>query len=653
MKKDQDKTKEQLITELAELRRRVAELGVIKTERKRAEEQLIENTRKYHSLFKNMLNGFAYCEIIVDDNNHPIDFVYLEINDAFERLTGLKREAVVGKKVTEAIPGIKELNPELFDIYGKVALTGEPTKFDIYFEPLEIWLTISVYSPQRGYFVAVFDNITERKQAEERFRRLFEQSNDAVFIHDLEGKLLDVNSKACDMLGYDKDTLLKMPVTALHSEEELPASKKALQTTMETGSIRFESKFKKADGTIIDVDISSSLIDPEGGIVQGITRDITERKQTEDEIHLLLVMTRTISECQDFYEALEVALRDVCKATGWNFGEAWVPSRDGKIMECSPAWYTNTTSLEKFRQLSKEFTFLPNTGLPGRVWSSKQPEWIPDVSLESEEVFLRARIALESGLKAGFGVPITTDGEVLAVLVFFMFEYRKEDDRLVELVSAVATQLGSVIQRRQAEQKAKQAVEKLLSAMQGTIQAIALTVETRDPYTAGHQRRVTALATSIATEMGRSEELIQGISMAGIVHDIGKIYVPAEIMSKPSRLSKIEFAMIKEHCQAGYDILKSVEFPWPIAQIILQHHERMDGSGYPSGLSREDILPEVRILAVADVVEAMASHRPYRPALGLDKALEEITQNKGKLYDPKVADACKKLFAEGRFKFAS
>ena len=226
-----------------------------------------------------------------------------------------------------------------------------------------------------------------------------------------------------------------------------------------------------------------------------------------------------------------------------------------------------------------------------------------------------------------------------------------KEERL--LINAVAERLGKVAERRQAEEERKQATEKLLKAMQGTIQAIAVTVETRDPYTAGHQRRVTELATSIATEMGLSEELIQGISMVGIVHDIGKIYVPAEILSKPSRLSEIEFSMIKMHCQVGYDILKAIEFPWPIAQTVLQHHERMDGSGYPLGLSGEDILLEARILAVADVVEAMASHRPYRPSLGLDKALEEIVQNKGKLYDPKVADACLKLFAEGRFKFES
>ena len=226
----------------------------------------------------------------------------------------------------------------------------------------------------------------------------------------------------------------------------------------------------------------------------------------------------------------------------------------------------------------------------------------------------------------------------------FLTEYNK---RIVAKLEEKVAELEVEITER------KKAEEKLLNAMQGTIQAIALTVETRDPYTAGHQRRVTTLATSIATEMGRLKELIQGISMAGIVHDIGKIYVPAEILSKPSRLNEVEFNMIRMHCQAGYDILKSVEFPWPIAQIILQHHERMDGSGYPSCLSGEDILLEARILAVADVVEAMSSHRPYRPALGIDKALEEIAQNKGKLYDPKVTDACAQLFAEGRFKFES
>ncbi|HID87880.1 MAG TPA: HD-GYP domain-containing protein [Anaerolineae bacterium] len=156
---------------------------------------------------------------------------------------------------------------------------------------------------------------------------------------------------------------------------------------------------------------------------------------------------------------------------------------------------------------------------------------------------------------------------------------------------------------------------------------------------------------SIAREMGLPEEQFEGIRIAGLIHDIGKINVPAEILSKPGPLSELEFGLIQAHPQVGHDILKTIEFPWPVAQIVLQHHERMDGSGYPQGLSDDNILLEARILGVADVVEAMASHRPYRPPRGLDKALEEISRNRGILYDPEVVDACLKLFTEKGFTF--
>jgi putative nucleotidyltransferase with HDIG domain len=187
--------------------------------------------------------------------------------------------------------------------------------------------------------------------------------------------------------------------------------------------------------------------------------------------------------------------------------------------------------------------------------------------------------------------------------------------------------------------------------MEGTIQAMALVTEMRDPYTAGHQRRVATLSSAIAMEMGLSGEEIDGIYLAGVVHDIGKIYVPAEILSKPGRLTEIEFHLIKVHPQVGFDILKTIEFPWPIAQIVLQHHEKMNGSGYPSGISGGDILLGARILSVADVVEAISSHRPYRPALGVEKALREISSNRGTLFDAHVVDACIRLFIEKGFQF--
>jgi len=191
----------------------------------------------------------------------------------------------------------------------------------------------------------------------------------------------------------------------------------------------------------------------------------------------------------------------------------------------------------------------------------------------------------------------------------------------------------------------------LRKALGGIIQAMSLAIETRDPYTSGHQQRVADLARSIAQEMGLPEDQVDGLRMAGIIHDLGKIAVPAEILSKPTKLGNIELALIKIHPQTGYDILKDIDFPWPVAEIALQHHERMDGSGYPQGLKGKDILLEARILAVADVVEAMASHRPYRPALGMDAALDEIAKNRDTLYDPEVVDACLRLFREKGFRF--
>ncbi len=206
--------------------------------------------------------------------------------------------------------------------------------------------------------------------------------------------------------------------------------------------------------------------------------------------------------------------------------------------------------------------------------------------------------------------------------------------------------LRDVTERMSAQKELKQSFEKVQRILEEIIQAISRIVETRDPYTAGHQQRVANLACAIAEEMGFSKDQIDGIRMAGAIHDIGKLYVPAEILSKPTALSDAEMAMVRSHPQVGYDILKGIEFPWPVAEIILQHHERMLGNGYPAGLKGEEILIEARILAVADVVEAMSSHRPYRPALGIKKALEEISRYRGYYYDPIVADACVELFAE-------
>jgi PAS domain S-box-containing protein len=207
--------------------------------------------------------------------------------------------------------------------------------------------------------------------------------------------------------------------------------------------------------------------------------------------------------------------------------------------------------------------------------------------------------------------------------------------------------------QRKKEQELKQTYQKLKKTMDATIDTISRILEAKDPYTAGHQHRVCQLAIPLAQELNLAEDKIEGIKIASLIHDIGKIGLPTEILSKPTRLTDIEFSLIKGHSQIGYDILKSIDFSYPIARIVLQHHERLNGSGYPRGLKGNEIIMEAKIIGVADVVEAMSSHRPYRPALGIDKALEEISKNKGILYDPEVADACIKLFKEKGFKFGS
>jgi PAS domain S-box-containing protein len=208
-----------------------------------------------------------------------------------------------------------------------------------------------------------------------------------------------------------------------------------------------------------------------------------------------------------------------------------------------------------------------------------------------------------------------------------------------------------ITDRKLAEENLKETAEKLRKSLLGTIQAMSLMVETRDPYTAGHQRRVSKLARVIAQEMALSLDTVDAIRMAGIIHDIGKISIPAEILSKPGKLSDMEFSLIKVHPQSGYDILRDVGLPYPVAEMVFQHHERLDGSGYPQGLKNGQILLESQIIAVADVVEAMASHRPYRPALGIGVALEEIEKNKSIFYDAGVVDVCVKLFREKMFTF--
>jgi len=292
-----------------------------------------------------------------------------------------------------------------------------------------------------------------------------------------------------------------------------------------------------------------------------------------------------------------------------------------------------------------------------RVIRSGKPYLVQDIVTESDSVSWQTE-ALKRGYASVLALPLVSNGKVFGSLCLYADEpdhfYERDAEyynRLAENIVYGIVALQTRSERYRAEDDLEQSLEKLRKTLAAVIEALENAVEVRDPYTAGHQRRVADLGRSIAILMGLSGDEVDGIRIGGILHDIGKIYVPTDILMKPRSLTPLEFDLIKLHPQVGYDVLKAIDFPWPVPKIILQHHERMDGSGYPQGLQGDQILVEAKILGVADVVEAMASHRPYRPALGIEKALEEISQKKGILYAPDVVEACLNLFQYQNYMF--
>ena len=286
-----------------------------------------------------------------------------------------------------------------------------------------------------------------------------------------------------------------------------------------------------------------------------------------------------------------------------------------------------------------------------------KPYLAQDIVSESKAISWQPE-ALKRGYSSVLALPLVSNQKTFGSLCLYASEtaYFSENDtkyfnKLAENIVYSIVALQTRKERYRAEGELEKSLETLRKTLSAIIEAMERTVEVRDPYTAGHQRRVADLARSIANHMKLSKDTLDGIRIGGILHDIGKIYVPIDILMKPRKLTTVEFSLIKLHPQVGYDILKSIDFPWPVAKIILQHHERINGSGYPQGLKNDKIMIEAKILGVADVVEAMASHRPYRPSLGIEKALEEIRSKQGTLYDSDIVKACDNLFHTHSFAF--
>ena len=449
------------------------------------------------------------------------------------------------------------------------------------------------------------------QNSEERFRQLSDLLPQIVFETDIRGNLTFANQYGLRSVGYSQEDFHSginiFSLIAPEDRERIITRLKEILSGSEATPREYQVMRK--DGRIFPV-LLHATANVEDGVpigIRGIAIDITERKRAE--------------------EALRQAEENYRRSLDESPLGIRIVSAKGETL------YANQTILgiygyddiEELRSTPVERRYTPESYAEYRLRKKKRMNGANDPS-EYEINIIRKT------------------GEIRRLRVF-----RKEI--LWNGHKQFQTIYQDITEHKKAEEKLRETLNGLSHALGGIIQVLSASTEKRDPYTAGHQRRVADLARAIGQEMGLAPERVEGLRMAGIIHDIGKISVPAEILSKPSGLTKMEYNLIQCHSESGHDILKDIDFSWPIAEMVFQHHERINGSGYPRGLKGEDILLEARILAVSDVVEAMASHRPYRPALGIEAALKEIEKNKGILYDPIVVSACLTLFQEQKFSF--
>ena len=461
----------------------------------------------------------------------------------------------------------------------------------------------------------ISDRIQSEKaleDSEKKYRMIVETAKEGVWSMDGEYRTTFVNKSMADMLGYEPDEMLGRRVDSFMVPEDLGDHSKKMEARTHGQDSVYERQFLRKNGEALWTIVSACPLQDEQGNFAGsfaMFTNITDRKRADS------ALIASESKYRNIFE----------------------------------------NAMEGIYQATPEGRFITANAAMARMAGYDSPEELID---RIEDIGTQLYVHPED--RKRFLEIIKTKGMVNYFEVEF---YKKNGSTFLVVINARAVKdeqektlyyegiVEDITLRKQAEQKLLHSLDNLRKSFSTTIQVLVSAVETRDPYTSGHQIRSADLARAIATEMGLPMERIDGIRMAGSIHEIGKMSVPAEILVKPIKLSEIEYSLIKEHAKKGFEMLKDVESHWPLAEIVYQHHERMDGSGYPRGLKGEEILMEVRILAVADVVEAMASHRPYRPAIGLDAALAEIENNRGMLYDADAVEACLRLFREKGFQF--
>jgi PAS domain S-box-containing protein len=579
---------------------------IYKRQGKKTLEVLQRNEERIQSILKAAPTGIGVV----------VNRVFTEVNQKFCEMTGYKREELIGRSARMVYPSDADFNYVGSEKYQQITRQGTgsvETRFKKKSgELIDVLMSSTPINPQdlgQGVTFTALD-ITERKEAEKALKTLsFQQEALLSAIPDI---IMEVDQNKvytwANQAGYaffGKEVIGKEAADFFEGEQDTYNRVQPLFQGDEN-VIYLESWQRRKDGQKRLLAWWCRVLKDENGQVRGAlssARDITEQKLAEE----------ALRESEERYRQLVE-----------NANEAIFVAQDERVCFYNP----KTTELMKYGKGE----------LPERPFTDFIHPQDREMVLERH----RKRIKGEDPWGTYPFRIIDREGTLKWVEL--------NSTRIVwEGRPATLNFISDISERKKAEERIIEGANQLQKAVEGIVLAMAATVEAKDPYTAGHQRRVAVLARAVAAEMGYPADRIQGIHMAGMIHDLGKMSIPGEILSKPSQLSELEMRLIRMHPQAGYDVLKDIDFPWPLAEIVLQHHERVNGSGYPKGLKGDGIMEEAKILAVADVVEAIASHRPYRPAHGLDKALEEIEKQKGILYDAEVVEHCLRLFREKNF----
>jgi putative nucleotidyltransferase with HDIG domain/PAS domain S-box-containing protein len=481
--------------------------------------------------------------------------------------------------------------------------------------------------------------------------RILNFAFDPVFVHDQKFRLLFANRAYLECADISEQEALGRPYW-----EVFPKGTGPLQSCVDAMAQNetFCEEISLPDGKVF-LSHNTPVADESGNYIYSlhILVDITEITQARERIERLNRLNRTISlGNQTLIRAEnEIAFSQAMCEVLVNHGgyrTAWVGLK-GEDAE------------KIVRIIAAEGIELNTLREPGLTWEDNEIGQAPTGkcirtgrlvrhrNLQEETHAPLQQVTDSLGAVESLSLPLMIENQVIGAITVSATSHELLGEKESRLLTEMADDLAFGITKLRAIVTHISTLEKLEHSLDDTVTAIAATVEMRDPYTAGHQRRVAKLAAAIGVEMELPSDQIEGLRIAAVVHDIGKIHVPAEILSNPGKLTTAEFDIIKTHCQAGYEILHPIDFPWPVAEIVLQHHEKLDGSGYPNGLKKDEILLEAKILSVADVIEAMSSHRPYRPGLGTFQALQDISRNRGTLYDEDAVQAALNLFHEKNY----